>query len=277
MRFELRLEVNKQAFGNVLPINYQYEQSAVIYRILSRASEEYAAWLHENGFQLENGKRFKLFTYSRLKIEKRQILEKEERIRIFSGSVEWQISFLPERSTEKFIQGLFANQVFEIGDKKSVVQFRVQKVEVLPPPDFSKEMGFSTMSPICLKQSRDDKSIEYISPSHENARTAMLTGLLSRYQAFYGKPYDGELFFDFKLLSAPKSVLVKIKADTEEETKVKAYMCRFSVKAPKALMQILYESGLGEECSQGFGCVRVIKNKMNVRIFTFFYVSLPEK
>ena len=48
MRFELRLEVNKQAFGNVLPINYQYEQSAVIYRILSRASEEYAAWLHEN-------------------------------------------------------------------------------------------------------------------------------------------------------------------------------------------------------------------------------------
>ena len=39
----------------------------------------------------------------------------------------------------------------------------------------------------------------------ENAKAAMLTGLLSRYQAFYGKPYEGELFFDFKLLNDPKS------------------------------------------------------------------------
>ncbi|WP_373730506.1 CRISPR-associated endoribonuclease Cas6 [Bacteroides heparinolyticus] len=259
MRFKLRLEVNKRAFGNVLPINYQYEQSAVIYRILSRASEEYATWLHENGFRLENGKRFKLFAYSWLKIEKRQILKEEERIRIFSDSVEWQISFLPERSTEKFIQGLFSNQVFEIGDKKSVVQFRVQHVEVLPPPDFSEEMEFSTMSPICIKQTRSDGGVDYLSPADKNAKAAMLTGLLSRYQAFYGKPYEGELFFDFKLLNDPKSVLVKIKADGDGQTKVRAYRCRFSVKAPKALMQILYESGLGEECAQGFGCVRVIK------------------
>jgi CRISPR-associated endoribonuclease Cas6 len=34
MRFKLTLTVRKQTFGNVLPINYQYEQSAVIYRIL---------------------------------------------------------------------------------------------------------------------------------------------------------------------------------------------------------------------------------------------------
>lgn len=37
MRFKLQLEVNKNVFGNRLPINYQYEQSAVIYRILARA------------------------------------------------------------------------------------------------------------------------------------------------------------------------------------------------------------------------------------------------
>lgn len=34
MRFKLQLEVNKRAFGNRLPINYQYEQSSAIYRIL---------------------------------------------------------------------------------------------------------------------------------------------------------------------------------------------------------------------------------------------------
>ena len=37
MRFKLILEINKRAFGNKLPINYQYEQSAAIYKILSGA------------------------------------------------------------------------------------------------------------------------------------------------------------------------------------------------------------------------------------------------
>jgi len=50
MRFRLRLYVNKQVYGNVLPINYQYEQSAAIYKILSRSGEDYATWLHDNGF-----------------------------------------------------------------------------------------------------------------------------------------------------------------------------------------------------------------------------------
>lgn len=123
MRFRLILTVDRRSFGDLLPINYQYEQSAVIYRILSKASEEYADWLHHNGFQLESGRRFKLFTFSRLKIEKRQVLPQNERIRILSDSVEWQISFLPEKSTEKFIQGLFSNQAFEIGDRQSTVRF----------------------------------------------------------------------------------------------------------------------------------------------------------
>lgn len=39
MRFRLVLEVNRRAFGNLLPINYQYEQSAAIYRILSEADD----------------------------------------------------------------------------------------------------------------------------------------------------------------------------------------------------------------------------------------------
>ena len=69
--------------------------------------------------------------------------------------VEWQISFLPEVSTERFIQGLFTNQTIEIGDKKSVVQFHIRSVEVLPPPEYAEEMQFSTMSPICLRCNHD--------------------------------------------------------------------------------------------------------------------------
>lgn len=96
MRFKLLLEVNKKAFGNKLPINYQYEQSAAIYKILSGADEEYAAWLHNNGFRLENGKTFKLFTFSRFKIGYWRLWREEERLQILSDTVEWQIGFAEE-------------------------------------------------------------------------------------------------------------------------------------------------------------------------------------
>ncbi|MFA6780289.1 MAG: hypothetical protein WCU80_11010 [Paludibacteraceae bacterium] len=68
MRFKLTLQLEKRRYCDLIPLNYQYECSAVIYRILSRSNTDYSQWLHENGFQLENGKQFKLFTFSRLRV-----------------------------------------------------------------------------------------------------------------------------------------------------------------------------------------------------------------
>ena len=53
MRFRLVLEVDR-AQGDLLPLNYQYEQSAVIYKILSRSDRDYSSWLHDNGFKLQS-------------------------------------------------------------------------------------------------------------------------------------------------------------------------------------------------------------------------------
>lgn len=262
MRFKLTLDVNKKAFGNTLPINYQYEQSSAIYRILSHADEQYATWLHENGFQLKNGKQFKLFTFSRFKIEKRRIIGEEGRIQILSDTVEWQISFLPEKSTEKFIQGLFTNQIFEIGDKKSVVQFLIRSVEVLPTPSFSEEMIFSTMSPLCIKFKREDGRTDYLKPTDIRSKYLIFNGLSDRYKSFYGNYPECTLEdCSFDILKEPKPVLLTIKAGTPEETKVKGYMFRFKVHAPVELMQLIYESGVGSLCAQGFGCLKIETSK----------------
>ncbi|MDR0547602.1 MAG: hypothetical protein LBG77_08535 [Dysgonamonadaceae bacterium] len=65
MRFLLTEGVDSEVFGNQLPLNYQYELNAFIYRAIAQADSEYAGWLHENGFRL-NGRSFKLFTFSRI-------------------------------------------------------------------------------------------------------------------------------------------------------------------------------------------------------------------
>ena len=258
MRFKLILEINKRAFGNKLPINYQYEQSAAIYKILSGADDAYASWLHDNGFRLESGKTFKLFTYSRFHIEEYRIIRNMERLQIFSDTVEWQVGFLPEKSTEKFIQGVFQDQVFEIGDTKSVVQFIVRSVEVMPEPNYSERMVFATMSPLCLKLRRSDGKMDYLSPTDARASFLLFNGLFDKYKLFYGK--DCSYTFSeckMKVLDTPKSALIKVKAGMPEETRVRGFMCKLEMEAPVELMRLMYEGGAGSLNSQGFGCLRV--------------------
>ena len=259
MRFKLCLEVNKKAFGNLLPLNYQYEQSAAIYKILQSADEDFAQWLHDNGYRTTAGKNFKLFTFSRFKIEKRIIDEKDQRIRILSDTVEWQISFLPEISTRRFVEGLFTNQTFEIGDKKSVVQFFVRSVEALPSPAFSEQTVFSTMSPMCIKLRNDRNGIDYLSPADVRSKDLLVRGLLDRYEAAFNELLPCSVDdCALEVLNDPKPVLITIKSGTPQQTRVKGYMVQFRLKAPFPLLQLMYESGAGSLCAQGFGCLRVI-------------------
>ncbi len=259
MRFNLILEVNKRAFGNCIPLNYQYEQSAAIYKLLSKADESYSTWLHENGFRLENGKTFKLFAYSRFDIGKYRILGEKGRLQILSDTIGWQIGFLPEKSTEKFIHGIFKDQIFEIGDSISAVQFIIRSIESMPEPDYSEKMTFETMSPLCLRFNRSDGKTEYLSPTDARSPFLLFNGLFDKYKLFYDKvcPYSMSEC-RLKVLGTPKSALIKIKSGLLDETKIRGFMCDLEIEAPVGLMRLMYESGAGSLNSQGFGCLKVV-------------------
>lgn len=262
MRFRITLRINAQQFGRRLPINYQYEMSAAIYKILSSADSGFATWLHQNGFQMDNGKQFKLFTFSRLQIPKNgfTIIKQSNQLELKSQTVDFQISFMPENSTQTFIGGVFENRTFEIGRKGAIVQFEVESIELIQPPEFKETMMYHTLSPISVschdEQGRDRypqtpqefKDAEWI-------RERMLQNLIDKFSAFYGKEYSGEKFLKYLTLSEPKSSLIAIKAGTPAETKVRGFMCQLALNAPSELQRIAYESGLGELNSQGFGCL----------------------
>jgi CRISPR-associated endoribonuclease Cas6 len=259
MRFRIALFVDKKAFGNRLPLSYQYELSSFVYRAIACADTGYASWLHENGFNL-NGKMFKLFTFSNLIVSQYGIEKEQGLLRIDSDRVEWQISFLPEKSTEKFVHGLFSEQEFQIGDKKSVVQFKVERIEMLPPPQFEPEMSFRTLSPVCISIRQETRKYPlYISPEDPEASNFILNNLLNKYLAFYGKPYEGNIDFDFRVTSQPKAKLITIKIGTEQESNIRGFLFDFRIKAPEELMRIMYESGLGEKNSIGFGMIGIKK------------------
>lgn len=255
MRFKLLLQLQSQAKGWEIPINYQYELSAAIYRIMSKADVRYAQWLHDNGFVAGN-KRFKLFTFSRLIVPHYGIDKERQRLIINSDTVDWHIGFLPEKSTQQFIQGIFHDQAIEISDRISGATFAIREVQVMPPLMYAPVMEFQTLSPICVSQRNEQGKTDYLSPDAPNYAEGLLTGLLARYKALYGHDYDGDASIDFQLLGNAKPVLVKIKAGTPAQTFVKGYQCKFRLALPEELMRIAYEGGLGEKCSMGFGMIK---------------------
>ena len=262
MRFLLSLYANN---GKKLPLNYQYELSAATYHIFASANEKYAEWLHDNGFRMENGKQFKLFTFSRLKPERFRILRQSNQMELVSSKVEWQISFLPEKSTQKFVEGLFQKRVFEVGNRQSAVRFQVDSIQMLPSPLFTDTMTFEALSPISVSQRLEDGRDYYPQDGEEFStsewvRERLLKNLLDKYEVTEGKPFAGEPYFNMMTLSEPKSTLVTIKAGTPQQTKVRGFLCRLALHCPTELMRIAYESGLGEGNSQGFGCLGVKKN-----------------
>lgn len=261
MRFKITLQVNSRAFGRSLPLNYMYELSSAVYRILSKSDIDYSSWLHKNGFEADR-KRFKLFTFSRFVIPRYKIDKENQRLSILSDEVDWYITFLPEKSTRQFIEGVFKFQKMQVGDKRSTVEFMVRSIEILPPLQYKEEMFFETLSPVCISRRGIEVRTEYLSPAHSDYENAIITGVLARYKAYNGEVYNGPLFCDFKLLNTPRSVLVKMKSDTPEQTFVRGYNYRFKIHLPEPLMHIVYNCGLGEKGSLGFGMLKEIPPKL---------------
>ena len=254
MRFKLNLRVYKDTFGNMLPISYQYELSAWIYKTIAKSDVLYAGWLHDNGFANDN-KRFKMFVFSNIFPQCKAI---GDRMCILNDTMFLYLSFLPDKSTEEFVKGIFLDNLFTLGDEKSKVQFQVENIEALSTPPLNNYI-FQSLSPVCVSIKRENGSIEYVSPEREDYGKMLINNLKEKHLAFYGKAFEGDESYEFELLSPAKSRLITIKAHTPEMTKVKGFQYRFRLKADNALLHIMYETGLGEKNSTGFGMVEIVK------------------
>lgn len=259
MRFKLTLQLQPEVMGREMPINYQYPLQAAIYHTLAQSDLEFSTWLHENGYQ-QDGKRFKLFTFSNLIVPQYGIDRQRERLIVKSNIVTLYISFLPEHSTRQFIQGLFQQQAIQVADYISGVQFLVREIQVMPPLEYHPDMIFKTLSPVCISLRNEQGHMDYLAPTDPRYELGILTGLLARYDAIHGQPFSGTPYCHLQLLNEPRSSLIRIKAGTPNETRVRGYRYQFKIELPEELMQIAYKSGLGEKGSMGFGMIETFQH-----------------
>jgi len=255
MRFKLILE--PATIKRIIPINYQYELSAWIYKTIHYGNPEFSEWLHNHGY-MDGKKQFRLFTFSKFHIEKYQI--SGDRMEILSPMLSVYISFYTEEAVDPFITGLFANQQFSVGDKLSQVEFRVSSIEKIAEPVWLPQMKFRTVSPLVISI-KGERGADYLSPDAAGYNECFNKNLLSKYLAVMKqRQYESQTItfindkaLTFQLLSKPKSKLIKIKSGTPAETMIKGYLFDFAITAPLELMRLGYYAGFGEKNSLGFG------------------------
>jgi CRISPR-associated endoribonuclease Cas6 len=261
MRFKLTLRCLDEK--PVLPINYQYELSAWIYKVLQNADAEYASFLHARGYT-SGRKSFKLFCFSQLDVPRFEV--RGDRLHLLSETASLHIGFYLDRTAEEFVRGLFQEQQFRLGDRASQARLTVQTVEMLPLrlPDGPEPLRVRALSPVVVTRKRPDGlPDEYLAPNDPDFARLFFLNLLEKYRAATGNEppawWDTDRF-DLRLPPdrEPRSKLIKIKSGTNAQTKVKGWMLDFVVEAPRELLEVGLLAGWGRHNAEGFGCGEVV-------------------
>lgn len=254
---------------DVIPINYNYPISAWIYRLLSDASPEYAAFLHNQGYIGADGKTRKLFTFSRLHIRPpaRRLGD-----RLIVDSIHEITLMLSSPMIQDFIQniviGLFKDQVLELGNDAKLA---VQSVEVCPMPVLSSPLKCKSLSPIVVSTpiERNGKlGKHYLRPDEQNLSEAIQNSLVKKHQtAHRASPDDTAFKFEpdwdyIKRRGGPEKTmtLVRLKEGHRDYTGVKGFLIPFTLTGSIELMRTAWECGIGDQTSMGFGCIDVISD-----------------
>lgn len=265
MRFILTLQ-NPQPGKNVITLNYQYPLSAAIYKIIQRADETYATFLHDQGYQY-GSKTFKFFTFSDFRTP---FDITGDRMVMRTDTASLTICFHIPDAAENFIRGLFMDQQIEIADSRSKASFIVKQViaEKMPANSPIEAILLHPISPVVVGRKNERGNYDYISPGEADFTELITDNLLAKYAA------DTEIDEDeLKRLKnsiqtktvffskPPRGRLLTIKEGTDAETKVRGYdKFRLHIEAPVPVIEMALNAGIGMHNAMGMGCVEIASN-----------------
>lgn len=267
MILNLVLSVDGKQRNNLLPFNYQYPLSAAIYKIIQRDDATFASFLHDKGYGI---KRFKLFTFSDIRIP---FASKGDRMLLLAKQGSLKICFHVPVASEHFLKGLFAEEKILIGDQNSQVIFRIEDVEncisPLPIPiDNMITVILEPISPLVVgSRPREASLYRYYSPYEISFIEWLLYSWIEKFKVVSGldiimldeikKKINIEALFFGR---PPIERRITIKNGQVDAQKLRGYTkFRLKITAPKEMIELALNSGLGLKNSIGMGCVQLIR------------------
>lgn len=260
MRFKIIFsEIN----GSFLPVNHNSYISSWIYKRIAEADAAFAEFLHSQGYG-EGNKHFKFFNFAPLDFKPYKPHWDRGVFELMGNEMSLEVSFYLPEIAEPFIKGLFKNNEVFIGDRINGVHANVREVQVLPYPEFKEKMRYHIVSPCCIRRpaNESEKYSQYLHPQDQEFIPRLVQNLKNKYHAVPNIPAvagtDDELSIRVKIPDQKlRSKLLTVKAMTEAENKIRGWLFHCEVTAPVEVQEFIWNVGLGEKGSLGFGMVGI--------------------
>ncbi|MCF8219475.1 MAG: CRISPR-associated endoribonuclease Cas6 [Bacteroidales bacterium] len=251
MRFKLTLtRTSKQ---RMLPMEYMYYISAWIYKVIGKADKEFAQFLHDKGYGASDTKLYKLFCFSPLNFGKPKLWKEKKLFEIKNHEISLQLAFDVQEAASHFIQGLFLEQEFYLGDKFNGIDFKVTKVEALPEPEFTETMHYRLKTPWIVSYKVEGSNVpKYLKPGDDHFYEQSVRHIAEKYKNIRGEEIPANEI-DFKPGEDYKRAGYVIKPNTPEQTRVVGNLFDFELTAPVKTHRMIWNAGVSEKSSIGFG------------------------
>ena len=222
----------------VLPLNYQHMLQAIIYRNL-KSSYGYSDYIHNNGF-MQNGRKFKLFTFSLLggnyTINNKKM--------IFTKWLEFEV-----RSPEIFMLKMLAENIQQNGICYGNQLFQNVQTKLMDTTIENEELHIRMKSPCTVYSTDPDtKKTYYFTPADEEFPYMINENFLRKYTACFSIEPSSNIWIEPIYVTAKDKFVTKYK-----DFYICGFMGEYYLTGERKYLDFLYQTGLGSKNSQGFG------------------------
>lgn len=236
----LRLDAGS---GIRVPLACQYMLQGVIYAALASENENYAGQLHT--FEIQTGgNRYKLFTFSHLYGSKRV----EHKQAMYRGTLRWDIRS-PQRT---FLETLERGFVRQGGIRLGEAFLPLCGHSIFEPVIQVSSAHVRMLTPVTTHTTREGKTT-YPTPRDDCFYGQLVHNFERKWEAYYHQPPEETFTF------TPICVTEKDKCVTTfKQTYITGWYGEYVLTASQAVIAFLYDSGIGDRNSQGFGMFRFV-------------------
>ncbi|MEO0234388.1 MAG: CRISPR-associated endoribonuclease Cas6 [candidate division WOR-3 bacterium] len=228
-----------------IPLNYNYYLTSAIYKSINVVDKDLAKKIHDDGFYEENEhKNIKLFTYSFLKGNIFKV--KDLDLKLSNGCFKWFISSPLNRLLEIIALGFYELGYLEIKHE----YFKIQEIKIRGTPKFKGKDKFICNSPIVVSKLYENGRVEYLTKIDDEFNIRVNNNLAKKYEILFGEKYTGKGVNVYASKKYTYTKLIKFK-----DIKLKGIFDEITLEGDTDLINIAYDSGLGEKNSMGFGMI----------------------
>lgn len=242
MRLKILLKSKKNKLK--IPFNYNHIFSAIIYNKI--ADLDFANKLHSS-------RSYKYFTFSQIHIHNFKIIK--DGFLSQNGMIDFLISSSDDYLIKSLVEGFLDDLTVNFIDE----DLFVQKVELLPVPDFADKINVKTLSPIIVRTKKEiDGNLKVwdLAPGDQFFRN-LEKNLINKYLKYNDLDETDKKIKIYSEMRNVKSKRISIEKG-DKKTFHRAYMMDLILEGDKELLKFAYDAGLGEKSGLGFGMIKII-------------------